>query len=48
MTGLWTKYRIIIPLGSAKGVDMVRISVKEYNSAEDLDRLVDALRTELR
>lgn len=44
---LWTKYRIIIPLGSAKGVDMVRISVKEYNSAEDLDRLVAALRAEL-
>lgn len=45
--GLWTRHRIIIPLGSAKGVDLVRISVKEYNSAEDLDRLVEALRTEL-
>ena len=44
---LWTRYRIIIPLGSSKGVDLVRISVKEYNSAEDLERLVDALRTEL-
>ena len=44
---LWTRHRIIIPLGSAKGGDLVRISVKEYNSAEDLDRLVDALRTEL-
>ena len=44
---LWAKYRIIIPLGSAQGVDLVRISVKEYNSVEDLDRLVEALRAEL-
>lgn len=41
---LWDKYRIVVPVLEWKGRTMVRVSIQAYNTPEDVDRLVDALR----
>lgn len=44
---LWAKYKIIVILNSGPEYDLLRVSVKEYNCAEDLQKLLEALKTEL-
>lgn len=44
---LWEKHRIIAVLNEGPEFDMLRVSVKEYNSEDDLRRLLDALESEL-
>ncbi len=44
---LWEKYKIIVILNAGADYDTLRVSVKEYNSAADLQKLADALATEL-
>ncbi len=45
---LWEKYKIVVILNGGSGFDTLRVSVKEYNNAADLQKLSDALATELR
>ncbi len=44
---LWEKYKIIVILNGGSDFDLLRVSVKEYNSAADLQKLCDALTAEL-
>jgi len=44
---LWEKYKIVVILNGGSDFDMLRVSVKEYNSAADLQRLYEALTTAL-
>lgn len=42
---LYTDYRIEAPVGNFVGQRGIRISVQAYNSADDIQRLLDALKT---
>jgi len=41
---LLERYRIEIPVTSHKGALFIRLSVQAYNTQQDLDALVDAVR----
>jgi isopenicillin-N epimerase len=41
---LFERYRIEIPVTSHKGMLFIRLSVQAYNTQQDLDALVDAVR----
>ncbi len=45
---LWEEHRIIVPIMRLAEYDVVRISLKEYNSPEDVNTLLQVLDTELR
>ena len=41
---LWDEYQIEVPLGGWGGGHYVRVSIQCYNSPNDIDRLVEALK----
>jgi isopenicillin-N epimerase len=44
-TRLWDEYQIEVPLSRCKEREFVRVSIQAYNRTEDVERLLDALRT---
>ncbi len=44
---LWDEFRIEVPVLSWEGQTLIRVSVQAYNSPEDMQRLLDALRAML-
>ncbi len=45
---LWQDHRIIVPVMRVADHDVIRVSLKEYNSPEDADTLVRVLESELK
>lgn len=45
---LWDRYNIIVPVFRTPRFDVMRVSVKEYNSPADFEAVMEALATELR
>ncbi len=45
---LWAKHRIVVPVMRLPAHDVIRVSLKEYNSLEDVNTLIQALATELK
>jgi len=44
-TRLWDEYRIEVPLVRCKEREFLRVSIQAYNSTDEIERLVDALKT---
>lgn len=44
---LWTEHRIVAPVIRFADYDLIRVSVKEYNTPADLNRLLEVLASEL-
>lgn len=42
--GLWEEYRIVAPIFEWNGITLLRISIQAYNTPEDIDRLITALK----
>ena len=44
-TALWQDYRVEVPIIAWQGRRLLRVSVQAYNAEEDIDRLVEGLRS---